>query len=107
MAHFTRCARAAGVSYFHFEAVGPTVPCFVSGRFDGAPMGRTVVFSGRLAGECGRAQCGSLIGHHCGKSTLNILDGLGEGSGLVVILDGAVSYGNVTFRKNTRVIKYW
>ena len=80
MACFTRCASAAGVSYLHFEAVGPTVPCSVPGRFDGAPIGRTNAFSGRLARECGCARRGSLIGHHRAKSTLNVLDGLGEGS---------------------------
>ena len=74
-----RCAHAAGVSYFHFETVGPAVPCSVPGRFDSAPMGRTIVFSSRLAGECRRARRGSLIGHHRGKSMSNVLDGLGEG----------------------------
>ena len=80
VACFTRCARAAGVSYVHFETLGPTVPCLVPGRFDGDPMGWADAFLGRLAGECGRARRGSLVGHHCGKSTLNVLDGPGEGS---------------------------
>ncbi len=79
MARFTRCARAAGVTYLHLETVGPTVPCSVPGRFDGGPMGWASVFSRWLAGGCRRAWRGSLIGHHCGESTLNVLDGLGEG----------------------------
>ena len=42
-------------------------------------MGWARTFSGRLAGECGHARRGSLIGHHRGESTLNVLDGFGEG----------------------------
>ncbi len=79
MARFTRCARAAGVTYLHFETVGPTVPCPVPGRFDGGPMGWASVVSCWLAGGCRRARHGSLIGHHRGESTLHVLDGLGEG----------------------------
>ena len=79
VACFTRCTCAAGVSYLHFETVGPTVPFPVPGRFDGGPMGWLSAFSGRPARECGRAWRGSLIGHHRGESTLNVLDGLGEG----------------------------
>ncbi len=78
MARFTRCEGAAGVTYLHFETMGPTVPCPVPGWFDGGPMGWASVFSRLLAGGCRRARRGSLIGHHRGKSTLNVLDGLGE-----------------------------
>jgi hypothetical protein len=60
-------------------------------------MGWVSAFSGRLAGRCGCARCGSLIGHHCGESTFNVLDGLGEGGvcpdevvGGGVLLDGCV-----------------
>jgi hypothetical protein len=42
-------------------------------------MSRASAFSGRLAGRCRHSRCGSLIGHHRGESTLNVLDGLGEG----------------------------
>ena len=60
-------------------------------------MGWASAFSGRLAGRCGCARCGSLIGHHCGESTFNVLDGLGEGGvcpdevvGGGVLLDGCI-----------------
>ena len=43
-------------------------------------MGWARSISGRLARGCGRARHGSLIGHHRGKSMLNVFDGLGEGS---------------------------
>ena len=51
MARFTQCARATGVSFLHFETVGPTVPCpGVPGRFDfliacGGEKGRCFVCS--------------------------------------------------------------
>ncbi len=57
----------------------PTVPCPVPGRFYGGPIGWASAFSGRLAGGCGRARRGSFIGHHRDESTLNVVDGLGEG----------------------------
>ncbi len=77
--------------YLHLVAVGPTVPCPVPGRFDSGPMGWARSISGRLARGCGRARRGSLIGHHCGESTLNVLDGLGEGSVCVnEVVDGGV-----------------
>ena len=83
--------------YLHLVAVGPTVTCPVPGRCASGPMGWARLISGRLARGCGRARCGSLIGHHCGKSTLNVLDGLGEGSvcGNEVVDGGVVLNGRV------------
>ncbi len=60
-------------------------------------MGWASAFFGRLAGRCGRVQRGSSSGHHLGESTLNVLDGLGEGGVCCdkvvdggVLLDGRV-----------------
>ena len=47
------CVRATGVSYLHFETVGPTVPCLVPGRFNSDPMGWVSLFSSWLAGGAG------------------------------------------------------
>jgi hypothetical protein len=101
VAYFTRCSRAAGVSYLNFETMGPTVPCPVPERFDNGPMGGASAFAGRLARGSGHAQRGSLIRHHRGESTLNVLDDLGEGGVCRdkvvnggVLLDGCV--GEVT-----------
>ena len=103
MARFVRGASATGVTHFHFETVGPTVPCFVPGWFHGRPMGWTTAgggFSGKLAGgskgwcaRCWRprSRCRRWGGHHRGKCALDVLDGLGEcGICCDEVVDGGV-----------------
>jgi hypothetical protein len=102
MARFARGASATGVTHFHFETVGPTVPCFVSGWFHGRPVGWTTwaVFSGRLSGGnvnwCARWWRPRLRsrrwgGHHRGECALDVLDGLGKcGVCCDEVFDGAV-----------------